>query len=110
MALDAGQGTSSCAIGTIPRFEVASASSPGRLLAFPPGVVKRRAQQLGLAHPVANRKDWTPEETDFLMWNCGEKTSKWISNKLGRSETSVVLKCRRMQISRTGEGRRLHHA
>jgi hypothetical protein len=66
---------------------------------WPVWVIKKRAAALGLSYPV-DRKDWTAEETNFLLDHAGTRTSHWISKQLKRSETSVVLKFKRMKISR----------
>lgn len=68
-------------------------------LGWPKWVIKKRAQQIGLSHAV-NRKEWTQEDLNFLLEHCGSRTSHWISKQLGRSETSVVMKCKHLQISR----------
>lgn len=66
---------------------------------WPSWQIKRRAAQLGLSYP-ADRREWTRPETDFLWQHAGERTARWIAKRLGRSETSVVLKFKRMKISR----------
>lgn len=70
-----------------------------RLFGWPAWVIKKRAGHLGLCYPI-ERKDWTAEETDFLLEHAGRRTSLWIARQLRRSETSVVLKFKRMKISR----------
>ena len=67
---------------------------------WPSWVVKKRAQTLGLATPVTNRQDWSAAETQFLLAHVGRRTTHWIATQLRRSETSVVLKCKRLKISR----------
>lgn len=77
-------------------------------IGWPPWVIKKRATTLGLTHSV-DRKDWTEPETAFLWEHGGTRTSHWIAKRLGRSETSVVLKFKRMKISRrVREGYTLH--
>jgi len=68
-------------------------------LGWPTWVIKKRAQQLGLCYPV-DRKNWTEKETRFLWNHAGRRTLHWIAKQLGRSETSTVLKLKRMKISR----------
>lgn len=70
-------------------------------LGWPAWVVKNRAGRLGLAHPgPKDRRDWTPKEESFLRNHAGSRHVHWMAKRLGRSETSVVLKLKRMQISR----------
>lgn len=66
---------------------------------WPKWVIKKRAMALGLAHPMSHQ-DWTKEETNFLLDHAGDKTALWIAKQLERSETSVVLKFKRLHISR----------
>ncbi len=66
---------------------------------WPAWVVKKRASTLGLCYP-ADRKEWTPKEERFLWQHAGRRLTHWIAKQLGRSESSVVLKLKRMKISR----------
>lgn len=75
------------------------AAELARATGWPAWAIKRRAAALGLCYPV-ERKDWTPEETAFLWEHAGHRLTHWIAKKLGRSETSVVLKFKRLKISR----------
>ncbi len=68
-------------------------------LGWPTWVIKKRAAVLGLTQPV-ERHDWTAEETEFLKRHVGRRTVNWISKQLHRSLTSVVLKAKRLKISR----------
>ena len=70
-----------------------------RALGWPAWVVKRRAAQLGLTHPV-DRRDYTAEEVTVLEEWTGHYSSDSIAKRLGRSLTSVVLKQKRMGLSR----------
>jgi hypothetical protein len=70
-----------------------------RIVGWPAWVIKKRAATLGLCHP-ADRKDWTAEEEAFLWEHGGSRLTHWIAKQLRRSETSVVLKFKRMKISR----------
>lgn len=79
------------------------AAKVAKIFGWPRWVIVKRAATLGLCYPV-ERKDWTPGEVDFLMEYAGVRTAHWISLKLGRSETSVVLKFKRMKISRRVRG------
>ena len=62
--------------------------------------VKRRARELGLAFPRAAWKDWTPEEVALLEASAGVRHVNWIARRLRRSLTSVVLKLKRLHLSR----------
>ena len=68
-------------------------------IGWPAWVLKKRAATLGLTRSM-DRRDWTPEEEAFLWEHGGTRTTHWIAKRLGRSETSVVLKFKRLQISR----------
>ena len=68
-------------------------------LGWPGWVIKKRAAVLGLCYP-ADRKDWTPKETRFLIFHVGHRTTHWMAKQLKRSESSVVLKLKRLKISR----------
>lgn len=68
-------------------------------IGWPDWTIKKRAGQLGLTQP-ADRKDWTHEEVTFLWNHAGTRHSHWIAKQLGRSEASVVMKLKHMQISR----------
>ncbi len=68
-------------------------------LGWPRWVIVKRAARLGLTRQI-ERKDWEPEETEFLLKHVGKRTVNWIGKKLGRSVTSVVLKTKRLKISR----------
>jgi len=69
------------------------------LVGWPTWVIKKRAATLGLCYAVP-RQDWTQEEERFLWEHAGHRLSHWIAKQLHRSETSVVLKLKRMKISR----------
>jgi hypothetical protein len=62
--------------------------------------VKRRARELGLAGERAPWQDWTPAEVQFLETHAGTRHVNWLSKQLGRTLTSVVLKLKRMHLSR----------
>jgi hypothetical protein len=77
------------------------AAAIGARYGWPAWVVRRRAGELGLAHPwPADRRDWTEEEETFLLNHAGSRHVNWMAKQLGRSITSVVLKLKRMKISR----------
>lgn len=68
-------------------------------LGWPVYVIKHHAQVLGLCYPV-DRRAFTPAEVAFIEEWTGSRASKWIAHRLKRSETSVVLKQKRMHLSR----------
>jgi len=76
------------------------AAEIARAFGWPTWAIKKRARTLGLAHPRPEFNKWTPEEIEYLWNHAGERTAHWIAKKLGRSETSVVLKFKRLKISR----------
>ena len=68
-------------------------------IGWPAWVIKKRAAALGLCYPV-ERTAWTPVDTRFLLEHTGTRTTHWIATQLHRSETSVVMKCKRERIRR----------
>ena len=76
-----------------------TAAALAHAIGWPTWVIKKRAATLGLCYAV-ERKAWTVEETAFLWEHAGTRTTHWIAKQLKRSETSVVLKFKRMKISR----------
>ncbi|MBW3671478.1 MAG: hypothetical protein KY432_07370 [Acidobacteria bacterium] len=75
------------------------AAEIGQRLGFPGWVVRKRASLLGLTRP-ADRREWTEQETAFLGDHAGTRTVRWIAKRLERSDASVVLKLKRLGISR----------
>lgn len=69
-------------------------------LRWPVWRVKRRARELGLAAPRAARREWTAAEETFLEQHAGTRLATWMARKLGRGLTSVVVKLKRMKLSR----------
>lgn len=71
-------------------------------LGFPKYVVTQRAKVLGLSftRKALGLQDWTPEEEATIIEFTGKRSSLWIARKLGRSETSMILKQKRMRLSR----------
>lgn len=78
------------------------AAEIGKVFGWPAWVVKKRAQQLGLSRPTWNtdRREWTEEEERFLLNHAGSRHVHWMAKQLKRSMTSVVLKLKRMHLSR----------
>jgi len=72
-------------------------------LGWPAWVVKKRAAFLGITRAV-DRQDWTHQEEAILMEFAGKRSAEWIARRLKRSLTSVVLKFKRMGISRRVRG------
>jgi hypothetical protein len=68
-------------------------------LGWPRWVITKQAAALGLCYP-ADRRDWTKKEESFVSWHAGYRTVNWMSKQLKRSLSSVVLKLKRMKISR----------
>jgi len=75
------------------------AAELARMIGWPTWVIKKRAAVLGLTY-AQDRRDWTAEETSFLWEHAGTRITHWIAKRLRRSETSVVMKLKHMQISR----------
>jgi hypothetical protein len=75
------------------------AEAIARALGWPTWVIKKHAQQLGLAYPV-DRKDYTAAEVALIEEWTGARSSRWIAKRLHRTETSVVLKQKRLGMSR----------
>lgn len=74
-----------------------------RGLGFPAWVVKRRAGHLGLSRPkeeFLGGRGWTADEERFLFEHAGTRHARWMARKLGRTEASVVLKLKRLELSR----------
>jgi hypothetical protein len=66
---------------------------------WPRWVITRRAAMLGLCYP-ADHRDWNKKEADFVSFHAGHRTTHWMAKQLGRTETAVVLKLKRLHISR----------
>ncbi len=70
-------------------------------LGWPGWAVKKVARRLGLAKPWSkDRRDWTPDEEDYLRTWQGLRSAAWIGKQLERGETSVILKMKHMGLSR----------
>jgi hypothetical protein len=70
-----------------------------RAFGWPTWVIKKRAGILGLCYPI-DKHPWRSEEIDVLDEWTGRKTSNWIAKRLHRSEASVILKQKRLHMSR----------
>jgi hypothetical protein len=80
--------------------DLGKAGRVAAVLGVPRWRVTRWAQELGLAAVAAKAKDWTPEEDAFLETHLGARHVHWIARKLGRSVTAVVVRSKRLAISR----------
>lgn len=74
-----------------------------RLLARERGLPRwwiiRQAQKLGLGYPM-RRKNWNEQEISWLEENVGQLCPERLAVHLGRSLNSVVLKIKRLHLSR----------
>jgi hypothetical protein len=61
--------------------------------------VVRTAQKLGLGYPM-KRKNWNAKEIEWLEEHIGELSAERLAAHLGRSVNSVVLKIKRLHLSR----------
>jgi hypothetical protein len=76
------------------------AAEIGRELGYPTWRVKKRAAELGLCY-ASVRTPWTKQEVAFLLEHAGSRTVQWMVKRLpGRTLTMVVLKLKRLRISR----------
>lgn len=85
------------------RYDVAvrgRAAELARLLHVPKWKLLRRAAELGLSKPVANRRPWTADEVQKLWAWAGSRTLTYMSRQLRRSMASVALKLKRERMSR----------
>jgi hypothetical protein len=72
-----------------------------RSLGWPKWQICKRAAELGLTRPwPAERRGWSNDEVKFLVVNAGSRPTGWMARRLGRTISSVVLKLKRMRISR----------
>jgi len=66
---------------------------------WPGWAIKKRAIYLGLTR-TEDRRKWTGEEERFLLLHAGHRHVHWMAKQLKRTETSVVVKLKRLKISR----------
>ena len=71
-------------------------------LQVPRYVVKKWGRQLGLARQKEAR--WTDEELDYLEHAHGRVGTAQIARHLGRTQTAVKLKMKRLGLRKSGEG------
>ena len=77
----------------------ASAQSAADLLGVTLNAIKSRVSKLGLSCRE-NRKAWSPQEDERLESLLEQYNAKVTAKKLGRSENSVVVRSKRLGISR----------
>jgi hypothetical protein len=70
-----------------------------RMTGLPRWYIKRQAARLGLTMHM-DRRPWTRTELDRLENMVGQVSSATIAKRLGRPESSVVNKLKRLSISR----------
>lgn len=71
-----------------------------RVLGVPKWRVCRWAAELGLTGPDTRGPKWTPAEDAFLEAHIGARRVDWIAKQLRRSVTGVVVRAKRLSISR----------
>lgn len=71
-----------------------------RVLNVPRWRVCRWAAELGLTGPDTRGVPWTPNDDAFLEAHIGSRHVNWIAKQLGRSITAVVVRSKRLSISR----------
>lgn len=78
------------------------AAEIARQLGWPKYAVQRAARLLGLVVPLRAtlRKSWTEDEISFLRSWAGQRNAGWIARRLGRPESSVHNKIKRLELSR----------
>lgn len=72
------------------------------VLGVPKWRVCRWAAELGLTGQTNKGPDWTAADEAFLEQHIGTRHPNWIAKKLGRSVTAVIVKSKRLSISRRG--------
>ena len=71
------------------------------VLGWPAPAVGRAARQLGLSRPwPKDRREWTADEVAFVRRWAGKRSPKWMAHRMERGPTSIVLKIRRLGLSR----------
>lgn len=70
-----------------------------RMTDLPRWYIKRQAARLGLTRHM-DRRPWTPAEFDIVERLVGRVSTAKIAKRLGRPESSVVNKLKRMKTSR----------
>jgi len=73
-----------------------------RIFSVPRWAVRRRAGMLGVSR--VKELPWSSEEVAFLEANYSKKSVFWISKKLHRSVTAILMKKRRLGLRKTDDG------
>lgn len=81
--------------------DLGKAGQIAAVLGVPRWRVTRWAQELGLATQAQGKSpDWTPAEDAFLEEHLGTRHVHWIATRLKRTVTAVVVRSKRLAISR----------
>lgn len=75
-----------------------------RRLGVPRWRVRRWAYELGLCRPNSKQPDWTDGDLGYLEAMIGRMSIKAIAKKLGRTETAVMVKAKRLGVRKSGDG------
>lgn len=73
-----------------------------RIFGVPRWAVQRRAGMLGVSR--VKERPWSPKELTFLEAHYAKKSVFWISKKLHRSVTAVLMKKKRLGLRKTDDG------
>jgi hypothetical protein len=65
---------------------------------WPKWAIVKRAADLGLCR--TKEKPWTKGEDAFIREHAGERTAQWMSRQIRRTTTAIVVRLKRLQISR----------
>lgn len=71
-----------------------------RVLGVPKWRICRWAAELGLTGQSTKGPNWTPAEDAILEEAIGTRHLNWIAKKVGRTITAVVIRAKRLEISR----------
>ena len=74
----------------------------GALPMYPRRAIKRRATVLGIAR--TKEPNWIKKDKRFLARWLPRRSIDWIAKKLQRTATAVVLKTKRLKITKSGAG------
>lgn len=75
-----------------------------RRLGVPRWRVKRWAYELGLGRLNPKQPNWTEDEVQYLERVMARMSIRRIAKALGRTETAVLLKAKRLGLRKSGEG------
>jgi hypothetical protein len=74
------------------------------VLGVPKWRVCRWAAELGLTGPGKQGPNWTAQEDAFLEKHLTARHVNWIAQRLGRSITAVLVRAKRIRLSRLPDG------